>query len=288
MTACSSAAASGACESSAELMRFQCPASCGVCKGLRMEAATSETYPKYPCTVDTGDDPEHQANCPSWVAANECVKNFGFMSKSCEESCGLCSTSAPRLAAAAERAHSTKRTMNTRGRGESPTVSASAPATATATGQSQKAAHAKETGAEGTDVETAGPALEARRAATAEPARDAANNARAGAGAAADGPLAGKHAASIAGEHGAAPKHAEPAPPSEAAAATSKHTDDAAAKTATTGSTDSAGTDGGAKGGKPPSKEGGMLNGVKRAWGAAVNKFKKKVKTGEEPGKAEL
>ena len=33
---------------------------------------------------------QHAAQCGRWAEEGECVKNFGFMGKSCELSCGLC------------------------------------------------------------------------------------------------------------------------------------------------------------------------------------------------------
>lgn len=89
MTSCAAAAAEGACEkkATAGVARFQCPASCGVCKALELPATP---YPKHACAHEEGDDPAHTESCSGWAAAGECVKNFGFMKLSCELSCGLC------------------------------------------------------------------------------------------------------------------------------------------------------------------------------------------------------
>merc|ERR1719231_1064558 len=86
---CATAASEGKCtdKSVAQTMRFQCPESCGVCKALEM---TPATYAKPACReAETGNAAEH-ANCAGWAANGECVKNFGFMSVSCEAACGLC------------------------------------------------------------------------------------------------------------------------------------------------------------------------------------------------------
>ena len=89
MTApCAKASSSGMCDTHADVMRFQCPESCGVCKGLELGAG--DAYPKHACAHEAGDDPAHAAQCGRWAEEGECVKNFGFMGKSCELSCGLC------------------------------------------------------------------------------------------------------------------------------------------------------------------------------------------------------
>jgi len=91
MTSCESAAKTGKCETHGETMRFQCPQSCGVCKAL--EFPTGEAYPRHACRLESGDTDDHKERCPTWAADGECVNNFGFMSLSCELSCGLCVTS---------------------------------------------------------------------------------------------------------------------------------------------------------------------------------------------------
>lgn len=67
---CEAAAESGACEKHADVMRFQCPASCGVCKALDFPP-TEETYPKYACERDEGDDPQHAGKCANWAKGGE-------------------------------------------------------------------------------------------------------------------------------------------------------------------------------------------------------------------------
>jgi hypothetical protein len=56
MTLCSSYAAQGMCESHAEVMRFQCPEECGVCKGIGLVAGQS--YPRHAC-MHTSPDLAH-------------------------------------------------------------------------------------------------------------------------------------------------------------------------------------------------------------------------------------
>mmetsp|Transcript_38634 Transcript_38634/g.90328 ORF Transcript_38634/g.90328 Transcript_38634/m.90328 type:complete len:214 (-) Transcript_38634:813-1454(-) len=96
---CSKAAVAGACAAYPEVMRFQCPAACGVCKGVAMEIAAPGAYPKYVCRLSSddgsGDDPAHAESCKDWAAAGECAKNWGFMSVACEQACGLCDSSKP-------------------------------------------------------------------------------------------------------------------------------------------------------------------------------------------------
>jgi len=95
MTTCEDAAAQGKCDTHASVMRFQCPASCKVCKELEMELASASDYAKRRCarTFDdgSGDDPEHKANCGAWAQSGECVHNYDFMKVACPQSCGLCS-----------------------------------------------------------------------------------------------------------------------------------------------------------------------------------------------------
>ena len=93
MTSCASAAAAGACDSQGSVMRFQCPASCGVCKALELRQPAPE-YPKHLCRHEEGDAPAHKESCKAWAANGECLKNFGFMRLSCEHSCGLCALAA--------------------------------------------------------------------------------------------------------------------------------------------------------------------------------------------------
>lgn len=69
MTSCEAAAADGACDKHAEVMRFQCPKTCGVCKALDMPAAPD--YPKHLCRHAEGDDPEHKDRCKDWAASGE-------------------------------------------------------------------------------------------------------------------------------------------------------------------------------------------------------------------------
>ena len=90
MTSCAEDAAAGKCDTHAATMRFQCPASCGICKVLELPSAAADAYPKYACREEVGDSEAHKAECPNWASRGECLSNFGFMSVSCEASCGLC------------------------------------------------------------------------------------------------------------------------------------------------------------------------------------------------------
>jgi len=90
MTSCAEDAAAGKCDTHAATMRFQCPASCGICKVLELPSAAADAYPKYACREEAGDSEAHKAECPNWASRGECLSNFGFMSVSCEASCGLC------------------------------------------------------------------------------------------------------------------------------------------------------------------------------------------------------
>jgi len=83
---CAREAARDACKTQPELMRVQCPASCGVCKALGMRVSTEEEYGKPSCE----DDEKQAAQCAGWAESGECVKNFPFMSQMCGRSCGLC------------------------------------------------------------------------------------------------------------------------------------------------------------------------------------------------------
>ena len=83
---CAREAARDACKTQPELMRVQCPASCGVCKALGMRVSTEEDYGKPSCE----DDEKQAAQCAGWAESGECVKNFPFMSQMCGRSCGLC------------------------------------------------------------------------------------------------------------------------------------------------------------------------------------------------------
>lgn len=87
---CADAAAQGLCTNKAvsEVVRFQCPATCGVCKGLEVPAVPD--YPQHACAHAEGDDPKFKDQCSGWATSGECHKNFGFMRTSCEKSCGLC------------------------------------------------------------------------------------------------------------------------------------------------------------------------------------------------------
>ena len=82
---CAREAARDACKTQPELMRVQCPASCGVCKALGMRVSTEEDYGKPSCE----DDEKQAAQCAGWAESGECVKNFPFMSQMCGRSCGL-------------------------------------------------------------------------------------------------------------------------------------------------------------------------------------------------------
>lgn len=93
---CAGVAAAGQCEAKdravSKTARFQCAESCGVCKEFNMYAKDAPAYPKAGCREDTesGNAAAHEASCVSWAANGECVKNYGFMSLSCEAACGLC------------------------------------------------------------------------------------------------------------------------------------------------------------------------------------------------------
>ena len=83
---CVREAARDACKTQPEVMRVQCPATCGVCKALGLRVSTEEEYSKPFCE----DGEKQAAQCAGWAASGECVKNFGFMSQMCGRSCGLC------------------------------------------------------------------------------------------------------------------------------------------------------------------------------------------------------
>ena len=98
---CAREAARDACKTQPDVMRVQCPATCGVCKALGLRVSTEEEYCKPFC-----EDAEKQAaQCAGWAASGECIKNFPFMSQMCGRSCGLCgaveSAEEPAAAAAA-------------------------------------------------------------------------------------------------------------------------------------------------------------------------------------------
>jgi len=93
---CAQEAARDGCKLQAEVMRKQCPETCGVCKALGMPTASAADYPKPFCD----DAEEHKGACPGWAASGECVKNFGFMSAQCGRSCGLCGDTPPAAPAA--------------------------------------------------------------------------------------------------------------------------------------------------------------------------------------------
>jgi len=82
---CAQEAGRDACKTHPEVMRVQCPATCGVCKALGVRVSTEAEYPKPSC-----DDAEQPPACAGWAASGECVKNFPFMSQTCGRSCGLC------------------------------------------------------------------------------------------------------------------------------------------------------------------------------------------------------
>ena len=128
MTTC--AAMQDLCTKHPETMRFQCPETCGVCKGIGIVGGG---YPKHVCRLETGDAPENAEHCGGWASSGEvrraslesrqahahgrelpvrglpcsashespcatfrsqCANNFGFMRMNCEKSCGLCISAA--------------------------------------------------------------------------------------------------------------------------------------------------------------------------------------------------
>jgi hypothetical protein len=72
MTLCGSEAyGSAACKTYPEVMRFQCPQTCGVCKALEMPESSA---PKRVCRLETGDEPEFADSCPEWARLGEVIQ----------------------------------------------------------------------------------------------------------------------------------------------------------------------------------------------------------------------
>jgi len=179
---CTKAAAEGLCDKEAATMRFQCPQTCGVCKGLGL--AGGGPYPKHACRLETGDDPEHESSCGNWAASGECVKNFGFMSLSCEKSCGLCALSTDGGALPRDynailrpppppRVSKTKKGKKGKGKKKRSTVSEGGSGSSEGGNDEATAAEATEAGLTGTESTPSEPSTKSTEAAEPAPAAEA-------------------------------------------------------------------------------------------------------------------
>jgi len=81
MTTC--AAMKDLCSKHPGTMRFQCPETCGVCKGIGL---TGGGYPKHVCRLETGDAPEDAEHCGGWASRGE-VRRASHAPSTCTRAC---------------------------------------------------------------------------------------------------------------------------------------------------------------------------------------------------------